>query len=81
MIEYKTHVLLSAIKSTLEHESMVKGKCTVSYPGFVTNSVDRMIEELLSEGWRVENIFTHRDTIYARCWRGSVSNDSKQRGQ
>lgn len=68
--EYKTHVLLSARKAAEQYESMTRDKCVdTSYPGFVTHCVDYELELLAKEGWRPEQVFSHRNTVYARCWR------------
>jgi len=68
--EYKTHVLLSARKAAEQHENMTRDRCVdVSYPGFVQQAVDFEIGKLEEEGWHAESIFSHRNTIYVRCWK------------
>jgi hypothetical protein len=68
--EYETHVLLSARNAAEKHEVLSREHSVdTCYPTFVSKAVDFELEKLEKEGWHAEHIFSHRNTVYARCWR------------
>jgi hypothetical protein len=67
---YKTYVLLSARTAADKYEVLQREhSIDTCYPTFVSTAVDFELEKLVAEGWNAEQIFSHRNTIYARCWK------------